>query len=508
MAVPESNASPPVAAGQLLQERYRLIRPIARGGMAEVWEGHDVVLDRPVAIKLLHPALSVDEEFRERFRREAVAAARLSHPHVVATFDTGDDGPISFIVMELVPGRTLRDLLTEGAPLPAPLAVSIAVQAADALVHAHEAGLVHRDVKPANILLVDDPAGPRVKVADFGIARAASFDGADLTDLTQPGALLGTAKYLAPEQVEGKTPDARADIYALGVVLYEMLAGRPPFAADTAIATAMAHVHSEPLRLRQLRAGVPRPLEAVVTKAMAKDPDDRYQSAAMLRTALLDLDLREDDAVAMVERDPTPPAGLPASFRQAERPWLVPAALIVLISVLLVVAGVLFSRSEVGQELFNRPAEAPAAPDRVQIASTRSFDPEGNDREENENRVRLVRDGNPATGWATDTYRTREFGALKPGVGLVVELDGTANLGRLEVSSPTRGWSASVFVVDEPADRLADWGTPVKTMEGIEGDAGFDLGGTRGRAVLLWITRLGEGNRVEVTELTVQPPAG
>ena len=508
MAVPESNASPPIAAGQLLQERYRLIDPIARGGMAEVWEGYDEVLARPVAIKLLHPALSVDEEFRERFRREAVAAARLSHPNVVATFDTGDDGEISFIVMELVQGRTLRDLLAQDAPLPAPLAVSIAAQAADALTHAHEAGLVHRDVKPANLLLVDDQSGPRVKVADFGIARAARTDGADLTDLTQPGTLLGTAKYLAPEQAEGRTPDARTDVYALGVVLYEMLAGRPPFSEDTAVATAMAHVHSEPLRLRQLRAGVPRPLEAVVLKAMAKDPAERYQSAAELRTALMGLDLQPDDAVSMVDHHPTPPAGVPASFRQAERPWLVPAALILLLRVLLIVAGVLFCRSDVGQDLFNRPQAQEPQPTPVEVASVRSFDPEGSPPSENDERVGLVTDDDPGTSWATDRYRTREFGNLKAGVGLVVELTGPAELDTLTVTSSTEGWSASVFVADQPGRQLADWGAPVRTIDDIDGDAEFDLGRARGRAVLLWITRLGDDNRVEVGELGVERPAG
>ncbi|MEA3076680.1 MAG: eukaryotic-like serine/threonine-protein kinase, partial [Actinomycetota bacterium] len=210
----------------LLAGRYRLEHSIARGGMAEVWEGVDEVLTRSVAVKLLHPHLAADEAFRERFRREAIAAARLAHPSVVATFDTGEDGGRAYIVMELVRGRTLRAVLDEAGVLSPQLAAAIGIQVADALQHAHENGIVHRDVKPANILVCDaDAEGGRespvrVKVADFGIARAASASG--VSDLTQPGALLGTAKYLAPEQVEGEEPTPRSDVYALGVVLYEL----------------------------------------------------------------------------------------------------------------------------------------------------------------------------------------------------------------------------------------------------------------------------------------------
>src|SRR5438067_56332 len=173
--------------------------------MAEVWEGKDEILDRPVAVKVLHPRLAGDDEFQERFRLEAVAAARLAHPNIVSTFDTGIDGGVAYIVMELVAGRTLRELLRTEGPLPVSRSVAIAAAAADALDYAHRAGTVHRDVKPGNILVGDDG---RVKVADFGIAKAATD-----RDLTQSGVLLGTAKYLPPEQMEGHPQDRRSDVY-------------------------------------------------------------------------------------------------------------------------------------------------------------------------------------------------------------------------------------------------------------------------------------------------------
>ncbi|MBW3614130.1 MAG: protein kinase [Actinobacteria bacterium] len=506
-AGPSGAPTGPVPGRQLLG-RYRLVGLLARGGMAEVWEGVDEVLARPVALKMLHPHLAADEAFRERFRREAISAARLAHPNVVATFDTGEDEGTAFIVMELVRGQTVRQLLEENGPLPAAVVAAIGVQIAEALQHAHDAGLVHRDVKPANVLLCEpeprsgDPI-PRVKVADFGIARAATRDGADLT---QPGALLGTAKYLAPEQVEGEPPDARSDVYALGVVLYELLTGRPPFVADSEVATAMAHLNQDPLRPRQVRAGIPRALDAVVTRAMARDPAGRYQSAADLGNALRSIDLGTDDAVPSVVRDPTPPSGLAPTFRQTERTWLVPAAVIVLLAGALTGLGVLFTRSEVGRGILqgdgrSRSAEPGTAIDGV---VAHSFDPQGNDRSENEDDVGAVTDGDPNTSWSTVRYDTREFGGLKEGVGLSIELPEPTEVRRVRVSSPTTGWNARVYVAPRPGSLLADWGSPVAQQQGIRGSAEFDLDGAQGKAVLIWITRLGDNGRVEVAEVTIE----
>jgi serine/threonine-protein kinase len=274
--------------------------------MAEVWEGHDEVLSRPVAVKVLQAHLATDGVFLERFRREAVTAARLAHPCVVSTYDTGIDDGTAFIVMEMVRGETLRRLLSEQGPLDTWLAVTIARQIADALAEAHSAGLVHRDIKPANVLLVDDGwGGVRVKVTDFGIAKASAGIGADLT---RTGTVLGTPKYLSPEQIRGEEPDARADLYSLGVVLFEMLTGEPPYSGSTDMATALAHLNDRIPKVSSRVRGIPPALDRLVTDLLAKEPDKRVASAAALRARL--------DALAPAPtgkgRSPAPPR-LPAS---------------------------------------------------------------------------------------------------------------------------------------------------------------------------------------------------
>ena len=245
--------------------------------MAEVWEAGDDVLGRAVAVKVLLPELAADPSFLERFRREAIAAARLAHPNIVATFDTGVDtepGASPSSSWSWSTGRTLRGRAgPAGAARRRREATNIAAQVAGALHYAHEAGIVHRDVKPANILLCPDG---RVKVADFGIAKAGPEVRArptpSPTDLTGTGMVVGTAKYLSPEQVEGLPVDRRADVYALGVVLYEMLCGRPPFMGDTDMAIGIQHVDHKPLSPRQVRAGIPKPLEAIVLRRWPSRP--------------------------------------------------------------------------------------------------------------------------------------------------------------------------------------------------------------------------------------------
>ena len=298
----------PDGSQQVLAGRYRLIRLLAEGGMAAVWEGRDEILARPVAVKVPHARLATDPTFRERFRREAVSAARLAHPGIVATYDTGADGATDFIVMELVPGRTVRDLVA-GGRVPATVAVSLMAQVAEALDVAHRAGLIHRDIKPANILLVEDgperphgagapgperPYGavgtgpaPRVKVADFGVARIQQSDQLlSGGDVTREGLVVGTARYLAPEQVGARPVDGRTDVYAVGCVLHELLAGQPPFVRETDLAIAMAHLTEAPPALSSLGVPVNLALERLVLACLAKDPAERPATALLLSQQL------------------------------------------------------------------------------------------------------------------------------------------------------------------------------------------------------------------------------
>ncbi|MFN8017377.1 MAG: serine/threonine-protein kinase [Acidimicrobiales bacterium] len=555
MSDPSPPSGPPVGAraGRLLVGRYRLDRALAAGGMAEVWEGTDQTLGRRVAIKVLHPHLARDDSFVRRFRAEALAAARLSHPSIVSVYDTFTDDGVEAIVMELVSGTTLRADLDQHGPMRLDAVLAVGTQVADALGAAHAAGLVHRDVKPANILLSADG---RVLVADFGIAKAAEGG-----DLTTAGAMVGTAKYLAPEQVQGGPLDGRADLYSLGVVLYEALTGVPPFVEETDAAPALARLHRDPVPPRQRRPEIPSAVEAVVLQAMARDRALRFANAAALRTALLSAgaDPRRAAAVAAEANHPSnaavppppgagpapapigsstpaptapprpaspapvtaspapgppPPAPSPspaaappqpaappsvegpdaepagAGRRRRSRAWLL--AFGGLVVAFAIVAFVATNGSTAGAEP-------------LQLASASSFDPQGDNKAEREDLVANAIDGNPSTTWRSEHYTNPETMAGKDGVGLAVHLDGSHAVRSVQVATPEGGWSAAVYVAP-PGDRpaLADWGQPIASVAGAgAGTTTFDTGGAPGSQVLVWFTRLPASGAVQVSEVTV-----
>ncbi|MDI2131919.1 protein kinase domain-containing protein [Yinghuangia seranimata] len=303
--------------------RYELGRQLGRGGMAEVSMAHDVRLGRTVAVKTLRPDLAQDPVARSRFGREAQNAASLNHPAIVSVYDTGEDRVgeelVPFIVMECVEGRTVRELLSAGAPIPQEQALRITEGVLEALEYSHRNGIIHRDIKPANVIITNSGA---VKVMDFGIARALH---SAATTMTQTGMVMGTPQYLSPEQALGRTVDARSDLYSSGCLLYELLALRPPFNGDTPLSVVYQHVQDDPRPPSASDARIPPHLDAIALKALAKNPDDRYQTAEEMR-----MDLRRALAGQTVHvQAPTgripaqPPTG---TTRQAWAPGVSPTA--------------------------------------------------------------------------------------------------------------------------------------------------------------------------------------
>lgn len=476
------------AAGAMLGERYRLERKVGTGGMAQVWEASDLVLDRRVAVKILHPHLATDNSVL-RFRREAIAAARLAHPNVVSIFDTISEDSVEAIVMELVDGTTLRRHLDRHERLSPDDALHIGTSVCDALAAAHASGLVHRDIKPANILLCRDG---RVKIADFGIAKAAAGDG-----LTREGTLVGTAAYLSPEQVEGMEVDGRADLYALGLVLYEALTGSLPFSGDTDAAVALARLRVTPPNAHRVRSAVPRASAGVIAKSLARTPDDRYQDAASMRRALLEAGTGEIGTLEATPAsepggdDPTP-TNETSNF-STERRWLVPALVIALVGTALMVATALIGGGDNGN---STPTATPgdAKVEAIEIITGQDVDPDGDDQEHPEERD-FATDGDPNSSWSTERYGAADLGPNKAGVGIAWVV-GTAPLQRLDIDSPTRGWSADVYVLEDQQDLVDFEPDPALVADTIgpvtEPTTPADLRGREGEAVLVWITNLGD----------------
>ncbi|HEX2089637.1 MAG TPA: protein kinase [Actinomycetota bacterium] len=489
-----------------LAGRYVLEERIAPGGMATVWRGHDDVLARTVAIKCLRDELARDPEFAERFQREAINAARLNHPNIISIFDTGVDDGVYFIVMEYFPGRDFRQLLSEAGPLEPQRAAALILPVISALGFAHHNGVIHRDVKPANILVADDG---RVKVADFGIAKAAFTQG----DLTTTGNVLGTVQYLSPEQVEGTDVDGRSDLYSVGVVLYELVTGRVPFVADNHVATAMMRLTQEPVPPSALRAGIPRELDAVITRAIARRPEDRFSSAESMGAALE----RVAGAGDLAATRPVPvtaiqeAAAAPPPARSSTRSWMLVPLILVLLA-----AAVIAGAFAVGRLNLGRPSgeDSPGPRNTSQelpISRAEDFDPEG-DGSEHPDEVDFVRDGRADTAWSTDRYNTAQFGLLKDGLGVWLEFGATVRIDRVTIDSSVPGWSFELKTERDPDGEPLEARNGDTSFEALGGGpTTVDLGGVEAQGFLIWITELGPSDgrfAAGISEVTVTGTQG
>ena len=477
--------------GRMLAGRYLLEEEVASGGMGTVWRARDQVLNREVAVKVLHERLAREPDLLERFRLEAVAAARLSHPNVVRVFDTGIDDGVCYIVMELFHGTTLESRLADG-PLPPAEAASIARGMLHGLAHAHREGIVHRDVKPGNVLI--DRSG-LVKVTDFGIAKAAFAT----SDLTTTGDLLGTARYLAPEQVNGGSVDHRADLYSSGIVLYEALTGRPPFEGRTHMATATMRLSTDPPPPGALRPGIPRGLEGATMRALARDPNGRFQTA-------------EEMSAALDRASPAPPArGAVLSPNEprptqtsAFRSWMAIPLILIILAALAVVGFTLVP--PLFEDAGEGPGPSEAELQRLGLAAPLSFDPPPGDGSEHDGDLPLVVDGDRSTFWTTDSYNSPDLGGIKDGVGLVLSLRREQEVAGVRFEAPVTGWRFRVYASDE-ADAF-DLGDPIRSTDAEdtfraeeENEVVFEP--VRARYVMLWIIDLAQsdgGYRAQVSE--------
>jgi serine/threonine-protein kinase len=510
--------------GRVLGGRYELVSPIARGGMATVWVADDPVLSRRVAVKILRADLAADEGTRARFRHEAIAAARLSHPNIVSTYDTGDDDGVAYIVMELVEGPTLRHLIDQQGGLPVGDVIRIGKQVAEALDAAHRAGLVHRDVKPANVLV---PASGPVKVTDFGIAKAAGG-----VDLTRTGTVMGTARYLAPEQVNGRPTDPRTDVYALGLLLYEALVGHPPFGGDTDIATAMARLTTSAPAVRAERPDVSPALDDVIHRCLARQPSARFGSAAAVRDALDRARLDPTGAIPRPSGDSTHAPPLAPTSGPATTPQPIPVSTLapapaprrrkqgltwlwVLLVVLLAIGGgvaafLIVSDGSGSGSKSDGGSSAPSAATAT-ISAVAPFDPLGDDKTEDPDHANDVIDGNATTVWSTDQYNNPFPDGDKTGVGLALSLDGEFDVSKVTVDAMQTGWGAEIYVSEKPASTLtslADWGAVRASESDITAMShAFDVDGVKGRSVLVWFTHLPAGDggthQLQVAEVKV-----
>jgi eukaryotic-like serine/threonine-protein kinase len=476
--------------GEVISDRYELEQLVGTGGMSSVFRARDRLLDRHVALKVLHQHYADDDEHVARFRREARAVAQLSHPHIVTVIDRGVDDGRQFIVFEYVEGENLKDLLRRAGRLPVRRAVELTIAVAEGLSFAHGQGLVHRDVKPQNVLLNEEGD---VKVTDFGIAHSLDVDGG----LTEAGTVLGTSDYISPEQAGGRSVTPATDVYSLGIVLWELLAGEVPFPGDSFVAVALRHVNEPPPSLLDVRPDVPVRLAAAVDRALAKHPADRFPSMESFAEELrlcLDDPRSEQTAVVM----PAQPLTRRRQRSHLGRAKTLAIGASLLVAVAAIVAGSIVlsdpGTSTPGGQ--GSPGQGSAA-GAVALRGVTDYDPQGNGREHSATAVAAT-DGNSSTSWYTETYATRSFGGLKDGLGLVLDAGGPVALRSLTVVTETPGFRAVIRAGDSASGPFTD----DSATETVGPTTSFTLAGATARYYVLWITELPPGRSAKVGEVT------
>ena len=501
-----TTGAPGALTGTVLSGRYRLESKLGSGGMSTVYLARDETLERWVAAKVLHREISDQPDQIERFRREARAVAQVSHPNVVAVIDAGEDSGRPYIVFEYVDGETLKQRIDRLGRLPLDEAAAYSIEVGRGLAAAHARRLVHRDVKPQNVLI--DSEG-RAKVTDFGIARELEQDG-----LTKTGRVLGTTDYVAPEQAMGKGVDARSDIYSLGILLYEMLTGEVPFQADNLVGVAMKHVNEKMPDVQKERRDVSSALAAVVERATEKKPDKRYPD---MNAMLADLENALEVEVARAGRSTGEATTVLDSVPRRQR--LVPSRRVSLAGILVVLAATaaalliaLLSGDDTTRTPSGGGGGSGGAPsgEEIELTGAQDFDPEGGDGE-HPDEVKLAIDGIPNTTWQTETYNAGADLTLsgKTGVGLIVSTDEPVEGQTLTVGTTTGGWSADVYAAASgPPEALEEWGEPVGSTGGpAEAQQLIELDVAEpARYYLIWFTQLADadgGGRVEVSDVTL-----
>jgi eukaryotic-like serine/threonine-protein kinase len=487
--------------GTQLSGRYRLEQKIGSGGMSTVYLAFDETLERWVAIKLMHRAISDDPDQLERFRREARAVAGLSDPCIVTVIDAGEDDGTPYIVLEYVEGETLKERINRVGPLPIGEAVAYATEIGRALAAAHAQRLVHRDVKPQNVLI--DPEG-RAKVTDFGIARSLEAHG-----LTATGKVLGTTDYVSPEQALGEEVGEQSDIYSLGICLYEMLVGEIPFQAETQVAVAMKHVREPIPNVQHRRPEVSAALAAVVERATTKERGYRYgtvgemvhdlEEALAIEAARAGETTGEATTVLQALEGDTAEFA-PTRLRHPRRALWSSIAVLALIGA---TVAFLVTRTEEGPPAGATPRPAAEAVDLASEAA-HDYDPESDDKKESPEATRLAIDGNPTTNWDTERYEDGFAGVSKSGVGLYVDAGSPIAARRLDLVTATPGFTADVYAANDVPETLTGW-TRVAGPQKISETQKISLrtNGRGFRNYLLWVTALPSGNRVEIQELSL-----